>query len=208
MQECAQDLLFVEKDKVMEEEEGEGVEDQPPSPFVRVKSKLRKKLDDLADDITKEVQDDLNSPKSKIRKAENVANDLVDPDTLDELKEIILEKPEIEEGCDWMLWYHITTKTLFYVILKIVDIFSDFAAAYQHFKRSDIKYGALTLFFVYLPGFVISFGFTYWGLTAPRDTNKEDDTPSRKSLTCKRFWRYMGVLFIFPLLYPIIQILL
>merc|ERR1711893_126764 len=38
---------------------------------------------------------------SDLEKAENCANDLVDPDTLDRLKEIILEKPEIEEGFDW-----------------------------------------------------------------------------------------------------------
>ena len=211
----------------MADDEEEVNNTDSPSPFLRVKSKIRKKLDDLADDIQNEIKDDLNSPKSQIRKCENVANDLVgeitfvesvilflielnflDPDTLDELKEMIMEKPEIQEGIDWKLWYHITTKTVTYVILKVVDIFTDFAAAYQHFKRSDVKYGALTLFFVYLPGFVISLGFTYWGLTAPRAAAEEGEEPRRKSLSCKRVWRYVGVLFIFPLLYPIIQVLL
>jgi len=68
----------------------------------------------------------------------------------------------------------------------------------------------LTLFFVYLPGFVISVGFTYWGFTAPRAPKEEAEVqePSRKPINCRRFLRYMGVLFIFPLLYPFIQILL
>jgi len=138
-------------------------------------------MDDLADDISREIKDEFNDQKKHIKKAENCANDLVDPDTLDRLKEIILEKPEIEQGVDWVLWYHITTKSITYVLLKIVDIVTDCAAAYQHFKRDDMKYGALTLFFVYLPG---------------------------KPINCRRFLRYMGVLFIFPLLYPFIQILL
>ena len=85
-------------------------------------------MDDLADDISREIKDEFNDQKKHIKKAENCANDLVDPDTLDRLKEIILEKPEIEQGVDWVLWYHITTKSVTYVLLKIVDIVTDCAA--------------------------------------------------------------------------------
>jgi len=216
MQDLSESLLFEERpntpkievnDQVMDENEED---ERPESPFVRKLSKVRKKMDDLADDISREIKDELHDQKKHIKKAENCANDLVDPDTLDRLKEIIFEKPEIEQGIDWALWYHITTKSVTYVLLKVVDIVTDCAAAYQHFKRDDVKYGALTLFFVYLPGFVISVGFTYWGFTAPRAPKEEaeDQEPSRKPINCRRFLRYMGVLFIFPLLYPFIQILL
>ena len=61
----------------MADDEEEVNNTDSPSPFLRVKSKIRKKLDDLADDIQNEIKDDLNSPKSQIRKCENVANDLV-----------------------------------------------------------------------------------------------------------------------------------
>jgi hypothetical protein len=33
-----------------------------------------------------------------------------------------------------------------------IIIWPELGAAYQHFKRSDLDYGFLTLFFVYLPG--------------------------------------------------------
>jgi len=124
-------------------------------------------MNDLSDNTSIEKKHD-KKKKKIFKKAENCANDLVDPDTLDKFREMILEKPEIEQGVDWCLWFHITTKSISYVFLKFVDIVTDCAAAHQHFKRNDIKYGALTLFFVYLPGFVISVGFTYWGLTALR----------------------------------------
>merc|ERR1719397_990935 len=123
------------------------------SPFQRIKSKTRQKMDELADDISKEIKEELQDKSKTIKKAENVASDLVDPGTLHRLKEIILEKPEIEEGVDWRLWYHIIVKSFTYVILKMADIITDFAAAHQHFKREDYKYGGLTLLFVYLPGF-------------------------------------------------------
>ena len=61
----------------MADDEEEVNNTDSPSPFLRVKSKIRKKLDDLADDIQNEIKDDLKSPKSQIRKCENVANDLV-----------------------------------------------------------------------------------------------------------------------------------
>ena len=206
MQNCSEHLLFDHnKSNRMEGEGEEGGEKL--SPFLQMKTKVRKKMDDLADDISREIKDELSDSKH-VKKAENVANDLVDPDTLDKLKEIILEQPDIEPGCDFKLWYHIIHKSISYVLLKIADIFTDFAAAYQHFKRHDIRYGALTLFFVYLPGLVISIGFVYWGFTAIRASKHEDEEPRRKPVTCKRFWRYMGVLFIFPLLYPILQVLL
>ena len=211
MQNCSEKFLF-ESDKTAGNrmdggEDVEGEEVEKSSPFLRMKSKVRKKMDDLADDISREIKDELSDSKH-IRKAENVANDLVDPDTLDKLKEIILEQPEIEPGCDFKLWYHIIHKSISYVLLKIADIITDFAAAYQHFKRQDLRYGALTLFFVYLPGLVISLGFVYWGFSAVRASKNGEEEPGRKPVTCKRFWRYIGVLFIFPLLYPIIQVLL
>jgi len=174
------------------------------SPYQRLKAKARKKMDDLADDVSREFKEELRDNKKNIRKAEDVASDLVDPDTLTRLKEIILEKPEIEEGCDYKLWYHIIKKTITYIIMKLVDIATDFGAAYQHFKRGDFKYGFLTLFFVYLPGFVLSVGFTYWGLSAKR----KGDPPLRKEITCKRISKYIGLLFLFPFLYPILQVLL
>ena len=74
--------------------------------------------------------------------------------------------------------------------------------------KVNYRWGALTLFFVYLPGFVISVGFVYWGFTALRASKNEEEEPQRKPVTCKRFWRYMGVLFVFPLLYPVLQVLL
>ena len=111
----------------MEDADNEG-EEERRSPFIRMKSKVRRKMDDLADDISREIKEEWQDSK-QIRKAENVANDLVDPDTLDRLKEIILEKPEIEAGCDYKLWYHIISKSVTYVLLKLVDIFTDFAAA-------------------------------------------------------------------------------
>lgn len=174
------------------------------SPYQRLKAKARKKMDDLADDVSREFKEELRDNKKNIKKAEDVASDLVDPDTLDRLKEIILEKPEIEEGCDYKLWFHIIKKTITYIILKLVDIATDCGAAYQHFKRGDLRYGFLTLFFVYLPGFVLSIGFTYWGLSAKR----AGDPPMRKEITCKRISKYIGLLFLFPFLYPFIQVLL
>jgi len=174
------------------------------SPYQRLKAKARKKMDALADDISREFKEELHDNKKNIRKAEDVASDLVDPDTLDRLKEIIIEKPEIEEGCDYKLWFHIIKKTITYIILKLVDIATDCGAAYQHFKRGDLKYGFLTLFFVYLPGFVLSVGFTYWGLSAKR----KGDPPQRKEITCQRILKYIGLLFLFPFLYPILQVLL
>ena len=207
MQNCSEHLLFDHNKSDRMEGEGDNTEGEKLSPFLQMKTKVRKKMDDLADDISREIKDELSDSKH-VKKAENVANDLVDPDTLDKLKEIILEQPDIEPGCDFKLWYHIIHKSISYVLLKIADIFTDFAAAYQHFKRHDIRYGALTLFFVYLPGLVISIGFVYWGFTAIRAPKREEEEPRRKPVTCKRFWRYMGVLFIFPLLYPILQVLL
>ena len=194
----------------MELEEGTDETTAGSSPFQRIRSKAKQKLDDLADDISREVKDELHDKRKTIEKAENVANDLVDPATLHRLKEIIIEKPEIEEGFDLKLWYHIIVKSFTYVILKFGDIITDIAAAYQHFKRSDYTYGGLTLLFVYLPGFVISVGFTYWGLTAVRrgKSEEEDVQPSRKKLTCKRFGRYLALLFFFPFLYPILQVAL
>ena len=195
----------------MELEEGTDETTAGSSPFQRIRSKAKQKLDDLADDISREFKDELHDKRKTIEKAENVANDLVDPATLHRLKEIIIEKPEIEEGFDWKLWYHIIVKSFTYVILKFADIITDFAAAYQHFKRSDYTFGGLTLLFVYLPGFVISVGFTYWGLTAARRGKsdvEEDVELSRKKLTCKRFWRYVALLFFFPFLYPILQVAL
>ena len=124
MQECSQSLLFdstkLSTNTAMDNNTEEAEEDGGGSPFVRIKSKVRRKMDDLADDISREIKDELNDKRKQIQKAENVAYDLVDPDTLDRLKEIIFEKPEIEEGCDFKLWYHITTKTITYVILKVV----------------------------------------------------------------------------------------
>jgi hypothetical protein len=180
------------------------IEEENPgsSPFQRLKVKARKKMDDLADDVSREFKEELRDNKKNIKKCEDVASDLVDPDTLDRLKEIILEKPEIEEGCDYKLWFHIIRKTITYIIMKLVDIATDFGAAYQHFKRGDLRYGFLTLFFVYLPGFVLSIGFTYWGLAAKREETE------RKEITCKRISKYIGLLFLFPFLYPIIQVLL
>ena len=55
---------------------------------------------------------------------------------------------------------------------------------------------------------MISVGFVYWGFTALRASKNEEEEPQRKPVTCKRFWRYMGVLFVFPLLYPVLQVLL
>ena len=141
MQEVSKSLMFdngpVNCDN-MEDADNEG-EEERRSPFIRMKSKVRRKMDDLADDISREIKEEWQDSK-QIRKAENVANDLVDPDTLDRLKEIILEKPEIEAGCDYKLWYHIISKSVTYVLLKLVDIFTDFAAAYQHFKRHDYRF--------------------------------------------------------------------
>ena len=208
MQDATKGLLFDDRlrtDNNMEQEEEDAGR---ASPFQRLKSKAKQKMDDLADDISREVKDELHDKRKTIQKAENVANDLVDPGTLHRLKEIILEKPEIEEGFDWKLWYHIIVKSFTYVILKLADIITDFAAAYQHFKRADYKYGGLTLLFVYLPGFVISVGFTWWGLTAVRKAKEEGEEPRRKEITWRRLGRYMGLLFIFPLLYPIIQVAL
>ena len=210
MQEANRSLLFdgrIRNDTMeLEEENDEKITGADSSPFQRLKSKTRKKMDDIAYDITQDFKDELQDQKKTIKKAENVASDLVEPGTLHRLKEIILEKPDIEEGFDWKLWYHIIVKSFTYVILKFADIITDFAAAHQHFKRSDYKYGGLTLLFVYLPGFVISVGFTYWGLTALR--KGKSDEPSRKKLTCKRLGRYVGMLFLFPFLYPIIQVAL
>ena len=74
------------------------------------------------------------------------------------LREIIVEQPEIEAGCDYWLWFNIFRKTYSWILVKFVDIFTDFAAAYQHFKYENYKYGILTLFFVYLPGLVLALG--------------------------------------------------
>ena len=74
------------------------------------------------------------------------------------LREIIVEQPEIEAGCDYWLWFNIIRKTYSWILVKFVDIFTDFAAAYQHFKYENYKYGIFTLFFVYLPGLVLALG--------------------------------------------------
>eukprot|EP00092_Neocalanus_flemingeri_P029066 GFUD01031553.1.p1 GENE.GFUD01031553.1~~GFUD01031553.1.p1 ORF type:complete len:480 (-),score=73.85 GFUD01031553.1:159-1598(-) len=180
------------------------MEDPSSSPFQRLKAKAREKVSKIGDDVSREFKEELRDNKKHVKNAEDVASDLVDPETLDRLKEIILEKPEIEQGCECKLWFHIIKKTITYIIMKFIDIGTDFGAAYQHFKRGDLKYGFLTLFFVYLPGFVLSVGFTYWGLTAER----KGDPPQRKEITCQRISKYIGVLFLFPFLYPILQIVL
>jgi len=185
-------------------DDNEDNEDPRSSPYQRLKAKAKKKLDHIADDVSREFKEELHDNKKHIKNAEDVASDLVDPETLDRLKEIILEKPEIEQGCDYKLWFHIIKKTITYIIMKLVDIGTDFGASYQHFKRGDLKYGFLTLFFVYLPGFVLSVGFTYWGLT----TERKGDPPKRKEITCKRIVKYIGLLFLFPFLYPLLQVVL
>jgi len=89
MQDLSESLLFEERpktpkievnDQVMDENEED---ERPESPFVRKLSKVRKKMDDLADDISREIKDELHDQKKHIKKAENCANDLVDPDTLE-----------------------------------------------------------------------------------------------------------------------------
>ena len=118
------------------------------SPYQRLKGKVSKGIQKLGD----EFQEELNDNKKHVQNAEDVAHDLVEPETFERLRNMVFETPHIEEGIDWKLWYHIIRKSITYVIMKFVDIITDFLAAYQHFKRGDINYGCLTLFFVYLPG--------------------------------------------------------
>jgi len=174
------------------------------SPYNRFKQKLDKKMDKMTDKLRKEVNEELQDNERHVNDAQGVALDLVDHETLDKLVEIIREKPEIEAGCDKWLWFHIIRKTFSQIIFKTIDIGTDLAAAGEHMQRRDWKYAALTLFFVYLPGFVLSAGFTMWGLFYKR----EGDPPARKAVTLERLGKYIGLLFLFPFAYPIIQILL
>jgi len=179
------------------------VEDPKTSPYMRMKAKMTEKIEKKINKATREFREELEDNKS-LENVRVVANDLVEPETLMRLKEIILDQPEIEPGCDWWLWYQIMRKSITWVMMKFIDIGTDLAVAYQHFKREDYKYGILTLFFVYLPGLVLSAGFTWWGLVAKR----EGEPPRRKEITLERLGKYFVCLLVFPLLYPIIQILL
>jgi len=179
-------------------------ENEQRSPYLRIKSKVSKKINKKFDSLTREIGEELDEHGEQLDSASGVVNDLVEPETLQRLREIIIEQPEIEAGCDYWLWFNIIRKTYSWILVKFVDIFTDFAAAYQHFKYENYKYGVLTLFFVYLPGLVLALGFSYWGLLHKR----EGDGERRKEITCQRLAKYLSCVLIFPLLYPIIQILL
>ena len=164
-------------------------ENEQRSPYLRIKSKVSKKINKKFDSLTREIGEELDEHGEQLDSASGVVNDLVEPETLQRwsiltlenksnqilkyfvlcsyedpwnfrLREIIIEQPEIEAGCDYWLWFNIIRKTYSWILVKFVDIFTDFAAAYQHFKYENYKYGVLTLFFVYLPGLVLALGET------------------------------------------------
>jgi len=177
-------------------------EDKPRSPYMKMKAKVKKGIDKQVNKMVGEIGEQMDEHGDHVDNTRGVVNDLVEPETLMRLREIIVERPEIEPGCDKWLWYQIIRKTYSWILVKFIDIFTDFAAAYQHFKRGNLKYGFLTLFFVYLPGLVLSLGFSVWGLCYKREGGQ------RKAITAERLAKYLTCVLIFPLLYPIIQVLL
>jgi len=79
------------------------------------------------------------------------------------------------------------------VLLPLLDMGTDIATAATHFVASAYGWGSLTIIFVWLPGFVAAVAIAVRGL--------------RKSFTFQRFINYLIIVFAFPFLYPLIQIL-
>ncbi len=95
---------------------------------------------------------------------------------------------------DNLLWIVLSLKeTVTGVLLPLVDIGTDFVTAITHFIWGHYGWGALTILFIWLPGFVAAVAISVRGL--------------RKNFTFQRLINYLIVLAALPFLYPIIQIL-
>ena len=95
---------------------------------------------------------------------------------------------------DYLIFYLVVLKTIFSgVLIPLFDIGTDFATAVTHFLFSNWSWGILTLFFVWLPGFVCALAITIRGL--------------KTRFTFQRCVNYLILLAGFPLLYPLVQIL-
>jgi hypothetical protein len=85
-----------------------------------------------------------------------------------------------------------TKESITGVLIPLFDMGSDIATAVTHFKWNNYGWGALTLFFVALPGFVCALAITIKGL--------------RKKISAQRIINYSIILVALPFLYPFIQI--
>lgn len=82
---------------------------------------------------------------------------------------------------------------LFGVIVPMIDMVTDIVTAGSHFYFDDYAWGSLTLIFVWLPGFVVALAISIRGLM--------------DKVSIQRVINYSIFLVGFPILYPIIQVL-
>lgn len=79
------------------------------------------------------------------------------------------------------------------VIYPTVDMAIDITTASTHFAFKDVGWGALTLTFVFIPGFVCAIAIAVRGI--------------KQEYTWKRLINYSIVIVLLPILYPIIQVM-
>jgi len=180
--------------------EGEdGVDGGPKrSPYNRAKDKVGHEMTKLKDKATKELAEEFRENKH-IQRAHGAATDIVPSENIDRFKD--LWEPVEEQPYTTKLCFHIVRKSFTCVILPIIDVGTDFATAYQHLKYGDYLYCFLTLFFVFLPGLVLSVSMAVKGIM-----RKTGDPPQKKDITAARVGRYAMLVFGFPLFYPLVHI--
>ncbi|TRY70957.1 hypothetical protein TCAL_05281 [Tigriopus californicus] len=79
------------------------------------------------------------------------------------------------------------------VIYPTVDMAIDITTASTHFAFNDVGWGALTLTFVFIPGFVCAIAIAVRGI--------------KQEYTWKRLINYSIVIVLLPVLYPVIQVM-
>lgn len=79
------------------------------------------------------------------------------------------------------------------MIYPTVDMAIDITTASTHFAFKDVGWGALTLTFVFIPGFVCAIAIAVRGI--------------KQEYTWKRLINYSIVIVLLPILYPIIQVM-
>ena len=79
------------------------------------------------------------------------------------------------------------------VLMPLVDMGTDIVTAGIHFHYNNPGWGAMTLLFVWVPGFVVAVAIAIRGLS--------------EKVSKRRVVNYLILILLFPLLYPIIVIL-
>ena len=167
-------------------------------------NKFTHELGELKNKAAKEMTEELEELQGskQVENVKNVALDIVPEDQVDRFNDLRTETIDLDEGYEKTIWFHIIRKFFSCVILPMIDIGTDLAAAFQHFKYQDYIYASLTLFFMYLPGLVMSLGIFILGLFR----KDRGDPPSRKPITLERVARYAGLVLVLPFLYPFVHI--